>query len=85
MKYMIRKLSILKYTAIIFISSFILIGCSDDNNQKLEMEPMTDFIGTYTQDDQKGRPAINTVFVSSFLTILLIIPNILLLYILYNF
>lgn len=39
------------------------VGCSnDDSNDNVNS---LDFSGTYTQQDQMGRPAINTVFVSS--------------------
>jgi len=37
---------------------------NDDNNDMNMMDPEPDFSGTFSQDDQKGRPAINTVFVS---------------------
>ena len=41
-----------------------LFNCSNDNNDT--MIPMgPDFSGTYTQQDQMARPAVNTVFVSS--------------------
>jgi hypothetical protein len=45
--------------------SFLAFNCSsdDENNITDAMEP--DFSGTYVQQDQMGRPAINTVFVSS--------------------
>lgn len=45
--------------------SFLAFNCSsdDDNNIAQVMEP--DFSGTYVQQDQMGRPAVNTVFVSS--------------------
>lgn len=53
-----------------FLSMFILAlalgvattSCEDDND---DMDPDPDFSGTYMQSDQLGRPAINTVFVSS--------------------
>ncbi|NHN24871.1 DUF4331 domain-containing protein [Flavobacterium jejuense] len=48
--------------ASLIIASFI-VGCSDDDSVSYE-QPL-DFSGTYTQQDQMGRPAINTVFVSS--------------------
>ncbi|ARV06006.1 hypothetical protein BTO04_04500 [Polaribacter sp. SA4-10] len=60
------KLNILKYTALVLMSSFILIGC---NNNDDTMAPVViegpDYSGTYAQADQMGRPAVNTVFVSS--------------------
>jgi hypothetical protein len=41
----------------------LIMSCSnnDDNNTQNEI----DFSGTFTQQDQMGRPAVNTVFVSS--------------------
>jgi hypothetical protein len=42
------------------MTSGLLIGCSDDKTT-----PAPDFSGTYTQQDQMGRPAINTVFIAS--------------------
>lgn len=45
------------------IVALLVVGCNNDddsyNNESI------DFSGTYTQQDQMGRPAINTVFVSS--------------------
>jgi hypothetical protein len=48
------------------LSAFLLVGCSDDDSSS-PVTPTTtlDFSGTYNQQDQMGRPAINTVFVSS--------------------
>lgn len=41
-----------------------IVSCSDDNDNI--MYPVTpNFSGTYVQQDQMGRPAINTVFVNS--------------------
>lgn len=50
------------------LSVFLFVGCSDDDsvaNQPTDVQTEIDFSGTYTQQDQMGRPAINTVFVSS--------------------
>ncbi|MEP3837022.1 MAG: DUF4331 family protein [Algibacter sp.] len=46
--------------------SLIAFNCSndDDNNMSME-EPVLDFSGTYSQEDQMGRPAVNTVFNAS--------------------
>jgi hypothetical protein len=48
------------------LSAFLFVGCSDDDSSS-PVTPTTtiDFSGTYNQQDQMGRPAINTVFVSS--------------------
>jgi hypothetical protein len=49
---------------IILVSAFTLTSCSsDDNTIIIDNEP--DFSGTFAQQDQMGRPAVNTVFVSS--------------------
>lgn len=49
-----------KTLIIAFLVSLFNISCNDD-----DMNNSPDFSGTYTQQDQMGRPAINTVFVSS--------------------
>lgn len=55
-----KSLKILTLAAL----SLLAFNCSnDDDNEITNMEP--DFSGTYTQEDQMGRPAVNTVFVSS--------------------
>ena len=53
---------ILKYTAFSLLSAFILIGCSNDDDTP--PTSVLDFSGSFTTQDQMGRPAINTVFVS---------------------
>lgn len=50
------------------LTSILFVGCSDDDSftsQPIDSQTEIDFSGTYTQQDQMGRPAINTVFVSS--------------------
>jgi hypothetical protein len=48
---------------IVLVSVFTLTSCSsDDNTITIDNEP--DFSGTFAQQDQMGRPAVNTVFVS---------------------
>ena len=56
------KIYKIKYLAIAVLSLFI-ISCN--NNDDNEPEVTIDFTGTYMQKDQMGRPAVNTVFVSS--------------------
>ena len=52
------------FTALIVALAFT--SCSDDdNNSSIMMNNDPDFSGTYVQQDQMGRPAVNTVFVSS--------------------
>ena len=55
----------IKYIGMSLLVSIFLIGCSsdDDNNNNPPSEP--DFSGVYAQEDQMGRPAVNTVFVSA--------------------
>ncbi len=58
------KYTYIKYITFIFSLTFILVGCSNNNdNNDLPMGP--DFSGTFMQKDQMGRPAVNTVFVSA--------------------
>ena len=58
------KFNYIKYTAILILFTFISIGCSKDDDTSIEPEG-PDFSGTYAQQDQMGRPAVNTVFVSA--------------------
>lgn len=46
------------------LTAFLFVGCSDDDSNAVT-PTVIDFSGTYNQQDQMGRPAINTVFVSS--------------------
>ncbi|WP_320814117.1 DUF4331 family protein [Flavobacterium sp.] len=46
------------------VIALFAVGCNNDDTNTVQ-EEMVDFSGTYTQQDQMGRPAINTVFVSS--------------------
>ena len=54
----------IKNISVAFALSLLAFNCSsdDDNNIVENMEP--DFSGTFMQQDQMGRPAVNTVFVS---------------------
>lgn len=55
-------MKVLKYMRNFFFASMmgvLFIACGDDEM----IEDPVDFSGTYLQADQKGRPAINTVFV----------------------
>lgn len=54
----------LKYSIAILLLSLVVISCTDsDDDTMMNVEP--DFSGVYQQEDQMGRPAVNTVFVSS--------------------
>ncbi|MGJ8743171.1 DUF4331 family protein [Polaribacter sp.] len=58
------KLNKIIYATLIVFTSFAFTSCSDDDtstNIVIEKE----FSGTYAQQDQMGRPAVNTVFVSA--------------------
>lgn len=58
------KINNLKYFTLAILVSMTAFNCSDDDDTITE--PMgPDFTGTYVQQDQMGRPAVNTVFVSS--------------------
>lgn len=48
--------------ALLFVSQ-TLMSC--DTEEAIIFDALPDFSGTYSQDDQMGRPAVNTVFVSS--------------------
>lgn len=54
----INKLSIV----ILGAASFFMVSCNKDDNPPADT---FDTAGTYTQNDQMARPAINTVFVNS--------------------
>jgi Domain of unknown function (DUF4331) len=53
----------IKLVLITLLITALIMSCSnnDDNNTQNEI----DFSGTFAQQDQMGRPAVNTVFVSS--------------------
>jgi hypothetical protein len=55
------KINIQKYIAILALSLFV-ISCDNDSE---DLIINSDFAGTFVQKDQMGRPAVNTVFVSS--------------------
>ncbi len=54
----------LKIYTLVTLFSFFAFSCSN-NDDDVTIIPGPDFSGTYTQADQMGRPAVNTVFVSS--------------------
>ncbi|NRD19691.1 DUF4331 family protein [Winogradskyella eckloniae] len=57
------KINNIKLFAIAILVSMTAYNCSDDDDVIVPSGP--DFSGTYIQEDQMGRPAVNTVFVSS--------------------
>lgn len=54
----------IKYLLIVFFVPAIIFSCSDDDYDDDNVEP-TDFTGTFVQEDQMGRPGINTVFTAT--------------------
>lgn len=58
------KLKHIKLFAIAILVSMTAYNCSDDDDNTI-IPTGPDFSGTYAQQDQMGRPAVNTVFVSS--------------------
>lgn len=57
----------LKILAATILLSALSFNCSnnDDNDNMMQQSYEPDFTGVYAQQDQMGRPAVNTVFVSS--------------------
>ncbi|MGE5944253.1 MAG: DUF4331 family protein [Flavobacteriales bacterium] len=53
----------IKIVALAIAVSLMAFNCDNDDDNKQATGP--DFSGTYMQADQMGRPAVNTVFVSS--------------------
>ena len=50
----------------IAVFALAAVSCSnDDDFTPIPTQQAPDFSGTYAQNDQMGRPAVNTVFVSS--------------------
>lgn len=58
------KFNFIKYTAALLMSSIVFISCNNNDDDVVAVVE-TDFSGTFMQKDQMGRPAVNTVFVSS--------------------
>jgi hypothetical protein len=64
LKLEIMKFNNIKLVAIAMLVSFTAYNCSsDDDYTAPTLQTTPDFSGTYVQEDQMGRPAINTVFV----------------------
>ena len=59
------KFNKIKLVIAFFGAALLLVSCSDDDNSSPMQPNEIDFSGTYSQQDQMGRPAVNTVFVSS--------------------
>ena len=56
------KIFKIKYLAI-GVASLFMVSCNNDDN--MMEETSIDFSGTFVQEDQMARPAVNTVFVSA--------------------
>ncbi|MWB96323.1 DUF4331 domain-containing protein [Flavobacterium sp. GA093] len=57
----INKFNIL----IVALTGVLTFTSCDDNDNNDNNEPTVDFSGTYVQQDQMARPAINTVFIAA--------------------
>lgn len=60
----------IKYILGAFLLTFTFFSCSSDDDNNVAVtgtggEEVAEFEGTFRQEDQMGRPAVNTVFVSS--------------------
>lgn len=54
-----------KITALALVCALVSVNCENSDNNDGNMPAATDFSGTYNQEDQMARPAINTVFIAS--------------------
>lgn len=54
-----------KLLSLALLGSTVLLSCSNDDDSSNPGPDGPDFTGTFAQQDQMARPAINTVFVSS--------------------
>ena len=55
----------IKILSVAFALSLLAFNCSNDDDNEIIIPTGPDFSGTYAQEDQMGRPAVNTVFTSS--------------------
>ena len=59
-------MNMIKYMFGMFLVTAMLVSCDDDGGAPLEVNPfITDATSSFVQQDQMGRPAVNTVFISS--------------------
>ncbi|KQC34587.1 hypothetical protein AAU57_08995 [Nonlabens sp. YIK11] len=56
------KIFNIKYMVLALAVSALAISCNDDDDITDPITASTDFTGTFVQEDQMGRPGINTVF-----------------------
>ena len=59
-----KRINNIKVFAVALAVSLVAFNCNDNDSDKM-MNMGPDFSGTYMQEDQMGRPAVNTVFVSA--------------------
>ncbi|MBT8376228.1 MAG: DUF4331 family protein [Winogradskyella sp.] len=55
----------IKFLAFAVLASLTVLSCNNDDDNMPTGPTGPNFTGTYAQEDQMGRPAVNTVFVSS--------------------
>ena len=51
--------------AAVLLVAIATVSCNDDDNNNVDPITSVDFSGTFVQQDQMARPAINTVFIAS--------------------
>jgi hypothetical protein len=54
-----------KIITVALVSAFFSVNCDNNDNNTNDSTQSIDFSGTYVQQDQMARPAINTVFIAS--------------------
>ncbi|PVX47446.1 uncharacterized protein DUF4331 [Flavobacterium sp. 103] len=54
-----------KIITVALVVAFISVNCDNNDNNTNDGVQSMDFSGTYVQQDQMARPAINTVFIAS--------------------
>jgi hypothetical protein len=54
-----------KIITVALVGAFISVNCDNNDNNTNDGVQSMDFSGTYVQQDQMARPAINTVFIAS--------------------
>lgn len=54
----------IKIFSVALALSLLTFNCSNDDDNQIYIPQGPDFSGNYMQEDQMGRPAVNTVFVS---------------------
>ena len=59
------KFNNIKLICIAIVASFTAFNCSNDDDNNTTGPTGPNFTGTYVQQDQMARPAVNTVFVTS--------------------